>query len=96
MKGSEDEADLENLKVSYAAMFFGVPNRGMNTDSLRPMVIGQPNENFLMNLGRDSELLTMKNERFCKVFAFRDSKILSFYETKQSPTAVLVCVQLLL
>ena len=91
MKASKDEVDEQILNATCGAMFFGVPSRGMNIDSLRPMVSGQPNETFLINLGRDSELLTMKSERFCKAFRSRDSKVLSFYETEQSPTAVPVC-----
>ena len=90
MKDSNDEEDQQNLKATYGALFLGVPSRGMNIDSLRPMVSGQPNETFLINLGRDSELLMMKSERFCKAFKFEDSKVLSFYETEQSPTAILV------
>ncbi len=92
MKDSEDERDQQNLKATYGALFFGVPSRGMDIDSLRPMVFGQPNEAFLMNLARDSELLMMKSESFCKAFNFENSKVLSFYETNQSPTAVPVCI----
>ena len=92
MKSSDDKVDLQNLKASYAALFFGVPSQGMNIDSLRQMVFNQPNETFLMNLGRDSELLAMKSESFCKIFTFKDSKVFSFYEMDQSPTAVPVCL----
>lgn len=91
MADSDDMRDQQNLKATYGALFFGVPCRGMNIDSLRPMVSGQPNESFLMNLARDSELLMMKSESFCKAFNFESSKVLSFYETDQSPTASLVC-----
>lgn len=91
MKASKNEEDEQILKATYGAMFFGVPSRGMNIDSLRPMVSGRPNETFLINLGRDSEFLMMKNELFCKAFKSKDSNVLSFYETEQSPTAVSVC-----
>ena len=33
----------------------------------------------------------MTSEDFCNAFGFKDSKIISFYETDGSPTAALVC-----
>ena len=92
MKDSKDEDDRQNFKATYGAMFFGVPNRGMDIESLRPMVSRQPNESFLINLGRDSELLSMKSEIFRKSFNFEASVVLSFYETEYSPTAIPVCI----
>ena len=92
MKDSKDEDDRQNFKATYGAMFFGVPRQGMNVESLRPMVSRQPNESFLMNLGRDSELLLMKSEMFCRSFDFESSVVFSFYETEYSPTAIPVCV----
>ena len=87
MKKSENAADRENLKATYGALFFGVPNHGMKTESLHPMVVGGPNESFLLNLGSNSELLLVKSEAFCDAFDFKDSKVISFYETELSPTA---------
>ena len=88
MKDSKDRDDQQNFKATYGAMFFGVPSRGMNIESLRPMVSRQPNESFLINLGRDSELLLTKNKIFCESFNFEASVVYSFYETVYSPTAI--------
>ena len=62
----------------------------MKIESLHPMVVGVSNKNFLFNLGSNSELWLLKSEGFYKVFGFRDSKVISFYGTKLSPTATAV------
>jgi hypothetical protein len=57
MKSNDDPADKANFESTYAALFFGVPNQGMDISSLIPMVDGQDNLRFLMNFGEESELL---------------------------------------
>jgi protein SERAC1 len=87
MKNGNDE-DQDNLKATYGALFFGVPNQGMDISSLVPVVGDQPNRYFLESLGPESDLLQEQRATFPKVFDFRDSEIISFFETKLSPTAL--------
>lgn len=84
---SGDPADLENLKSTFAILFFGVPNQGMDIRSLLAMVHGQPNLPFLATLDKNNGLLHELIENFQAVFDFRDSYVVSFYETAESPTA---------
>ena len=84
---SGDAADLENLKSTFAIMFFGVPNQGMDIRSLLAMVHRQPNLPFLATLDKNNGLLYELIESFQTVFNFRDSHVVSFYETAESPTA---------
>jgi protein SERAC1 len=87
MKSSDNPLDKANFQSTYAAMFFGVPNQGMDISSLIPLAEGQDNLPFLTNLGNDSELLHDLNWDFCLKFDFKDSIIISYYETERSPTA---------
>jgi hypothetical protein len=82
-----DDSDKANLKAIYGILFFGVPNQGMNIESLVPMVGDQPNRFLLESLEKTSTILRDQLRSFPKVFHFKDSQIISFYETKQSPTA---------
>lgn len=84
---SGDAADLDNLKATFAIFFFGVPNQGMDIKSLLAMVRGQPNLPFLAALDKNNGLLHELVEKFRAVFDFRDSHVISFFETKESPTA---------
>jgi hypothetical protein len=81
-------SDKANLNSTYGALFFGVPNQGMDISSLMPMVKDQPNRHFLESLGRESDLLRKQNRAFPKAFPFKDSEIYCFYETLGSPTAI--------
>lgn len=87
MKGSTNNVDKANFQSTYAALFFGVPNQGMNIASLIPMVEGGQNLPFLMSLGKDSELLRNLSREFKSAFNFKDSIVMSYYETRTSPTA---------
>jgi protein SERAC1 len=89
MKNGNDE-DQDNLKATYGALFFGVPNQGMDISSLIPMVGDQPNRYLLESLGPESDVLQEQRATFPEVFDFRDSEIISFFETKLSPTALQV------
>jgi hypothetical protein len=84
----EDTPDtLAILRATYGILFFGCPNRGMNIETLIPMCHGQPNMPFLSSLRQDSDSLRQLCRDFPSAFPFRDSRIISFYETEQSPTA---------
>jgi hypothetical protein len=78
------------IKATYGLLFFGCPNKGMNIESLRAMCYGQANEPSLLSLGPDSERLRQLCRDFPAAFSDCSSKVISFYETKLSPTAVQV------
>lgn len=88
---SEDApaTELENFKATFAILFFGVPNQGMDIRSLHAMVRGQPNEPFTSYFDRDAGFLHQLINKFRETFYFQDSHIISFFETKASPTAKL-------
>ena len=69
-------------------LFFGVPNRGMDIDSLQAIVGDKQNRYLLESLGQYSDLLLQQDGQFGTIFHFKDSRVISFYETKSSPTAI--------
>ena len=75
-------------KATYGILLFGCPNQGMDVNSLIPMCEGRANLPFLLTLKQSSERLRQLCRDFPRRFAFPDSRIISFYETKLSPTAV--------
>jgi|ERR1700722_7794114 len=85
--GEGDKLNQVNLKSVYGMLFFGVPNQGMSIESLVPVVRDQPNRYFLESLSKESGILRDQARYFQKAFPFRDSQIISYYETLQSPTA---------
>jgi hypothetical protein len=85
-----DEKDKGDLKSIVGALFFGVPNKGMDITSLIPMAGEQPNRPLLESICKGSSLLQTQSEQFEIAFPFRDSSIISLYETMLSPTAVYV------
>lgn len=82
--------DQCNFKSTRGALFFGVPNRGMDNSSLISMMETQPNRDFLDSLNINSPFLKQQAEIFPAVFNFRDSIIFSFHETRVSPKATMV------
>lgn len=82
-----DALDKANLKATYGALFFGVPSQGMDISSLVPMVGNQPNRQFLKSLDKGSAILEEQRVKFPEYFDFKDSEIISLFETKESPTA---------
>ena len=78
------------IKSTYAMMLFGCPNQGMDVASLIPMCEGKANEAFLLSLRQISERLRQICRDFPKAFPFFDSRIISFYETRLSPSAIRV------
>lgn len=82
-----DDSDKANFKSVSGMLFFGVPNQGMPISQWIPIVEGQPNRFFIEQLCASSDILRVFRTDFRKLFTFRDSKIYSFYETKESPTA---------
>jgi hypothetical protein len=78
------------LDSIYGALFFGVPNQGMEIASLMPMVKDQPNQALLHSLGKESQILRNQCRDFPKAFDYKDSEVICFYETEMSPTAARV------
>lgn len=71
-------------------LFFGVPNRGMDIKSLRAIVGDSQNRYLLESVGQYSDLLLHQDGQFGSTFHFEDSRVVSFFETKSSPTAIKV------
>ncbi|OBT66968.1 hypothetical protein VE03_04238 [Pseudogymnoascus sp. 23342-1-I1] len=84
---NESHDGFDALKFVYGALFFGVPNQGMDIKSLIPMVKSQLNEGFLNSISTTSDLLFKQCREFPKAFNFPESRIMCFYETQASPTA---------
>ncbi|PVH71306.1 hypothetical protein DL98DRAFT_397381, partial [Cadophora sp. DSE1049] len=81
---------LESLRFIYGAMFFGVPNRGLDIKSFTQVVGDGPNRYLVESLGRDnSQVLDTQCRKFSKAFDFEgSSEIYCFYETRTSNTAL--------
>ena len=94
MKASNNEKDSYNLSATYGLYFFGVPNTGMNIGPLKCMIRGQPNEEFIMSLANNSQLLRNLRRDFPNAFDFADSQIISFYETRESPSSFFVSLSM--
>ena len=86
MKESNNSKDRDNFLATYGMYFFGVPNTGMNIGPLKCMIRDQPNEEFIMSLAKNSQLLRKLGRDFSNAFDFADSQIISFYETRGSPS----------
>ncbi|KFY90884.1 hypothetical protein V500_04903 [Pseudogymnoascus sp. VKM F-4518 (FW-2643)] len=84
------ESDYESslLESVVGAIFLGVPNDGMDIESLIPMVDDQPNRFLLESLNRvNSQVLRMQKRNFFKVLQKSNIELFCFYETLLSPTA---------
>jgi hypothetical protein len=88
-----DETAYEAIvKATYAVLFFGCPNKGMNIESLIPMCERQPNLPFLYTLGPDSAVLRQLCRDWPAAFPYADSKIIAFYVAQLSHTATKVSI----
>jgi hypothetical protein len=87
---NENERHHSLLGSIHGALFFGVPSRGMDIESLLPMVRDQPNEVLLHTLGPKSRTLRDQSRNFRKIFNNQRPEIIYFYECKMSLTAKLV------
>lgn len=82
-----DDSDQANLKATYSLLFFGVPNRGMKIKGFIPIVEDRPNRYLVETLSNVSEVLREQSEKFPVIFHFRDSVVISFYETMRTQAA---------
>lgn len=87
MRDSRDETDRMNFTSIRAILFFGVPNQGMHINSLIPVVGNQANRGFLHTLEHNSETLRTQAQQFLETVADLQCRVISFYETQESPTA---------
>lgn len=85
-----DEEETSILNSTSGFLFFGVPHQGMAIESLIPLIKDHPNRSLLESLGKNSALLQRLEKEFSNAFGARSLRIVSFYETEKSPTAVQV------
>ncbi|KAH8882196.1 hypothetical protein GQ53DRAFT_666276 [Thozetella sp. PMI_491] len=88
MYRSKSEKLKTTLHSIYGAIFFGVPNDGLDIAALRPMVGDGPNRPFLESLGHvNSDVLRSQNREFLETFDTENGpEIYCFYETSMSRT----------
>ncbi|KAB8527785.1 hypothetical protein FH972_025437 [Carpinus fangiana] len=82
---SGSDADQEILKSVKAILFFGVPNRGMQINNLLSVLDGGTDDAIIRLLGPDSAYLKMLEQRYGGVAILQRIRLLSFFETKNSP-----------
>jgi hypothetical protein len=88
LKEEMNEEDASILNSISGFLFFGVPHQGMAIESLVPLVQDNPNRGLLESLNKNSALLQRLEKEFSNAFGARCPRIVSFYETERSPTAV--------
>ncbi|KIM99075.1 hypothetical protein OIDMADRAFT_19974 [Oidiodendron maius Zn] len=90
MKESSDTNDKYNLISVYGALFFGVPNGGMDTKALAAMVGDKPQRYDLSLLDQEVgyRRRNRQHEEFCRAFDFEDSKIIQFFEMRKTSTVI--------
>jgi hypothetical protein len=85
LDNSQDGTYERLLKLIHGAVFFGVPNLGMEQAHFQTVVYNNPNEALVDDIGRGSNYLRRLNESF-----LRSSEIqlqcFWAYETSESPT----------
>jgi hypothetical protein len=91
-KPGSSETDKELAQSCIGILFFGVPNQGLNSDSLISLVKGQGNKQLLQELSNPSKyVLNLVNE-FSRCYDHVMRKrciIVSFYESKDTPAFVI-------
>lgn len=89
MAESASKSDLINRVAG--CLFFGVPNDGIDTESLIPIVNDQPNRFLLESLNSmNPQISRIQKRNFSGVLSRAEFEIFCFYETRLSPTAAKV------
>lgn len=70
------------LDSVHGAIFFSVPNQGMETAALESAARDQPNCPLLVSLQRDSDFLTQQSRDFDAVIKDHDLDMIYFYESR--------------
>lgn len=86
LAGSGDTETFMLQKVKLI-IFFGVPNRGMHIAHLLQLVRERPNQDLVNTLSVHSPYLSMLDENFSGVATHRAIRLISAYETVESPVA---------
>ncbi|KAF3057728.1 Ankyrin repeat domain-containing protein 50 [Trichoderma lentiforme] len=87
-----DDVDQRLRGAIYGIAFFGVPHDGMDIRSLTPMAGDGPNRFLLESIGfTNSQILSIQQREFSEALSVKgEVEIISFYETRLSPTALQV------
>ncbi|PKK53500.1 hypothetical protein CI102_1943 [Trichoderma harzianum] len=87
---SIDDVDQRLRDAIYGIAFFGVPHDGMDIRSLIPMAGDGPNRFLLESIGfTNSQILSIHQREFSEALGVKgEFEIISFYETRLSPTAL--------
>lgn len=80
------ETDRTILQSTVGLFLFGVPNSGLNYQNLLSVVQSQKNFQLVNDLMEDSALLRILNQNFVASCHLGGCSIVSFYETKDTPT----------
>jgi hypothetical protein len=83
---SSDQKDKSLLSLLRGAVFFGVPNLGMEHSHFRTVVDNNPNEALVDDISRNSNYLRRLNESFPRSSFESRLKCFWAYETSESPT----------
>ncbi|KAK9413454.1 putative NACHT domain-containing protein [Seiridium unicorne] len=70
------------------AIFFGVPNLGMEQSHLLAMVNGQPNAAIIADLSVNSQYLCQLDKQFSGIAYLQGVQLYWAYETRKSPTVI--------
>lgn len=90
----ETESLHDLLHHITGALFFGVPNDGMDVDPLIKMTEDQPNRFLVESMSRINSMVWNKqSQEFRRVLAKTQLQVLCFYETNFSPTPAKVRLQ---
>lgn len=83
---SKDDRDLLGFVVGW--LFFGVPNDGMDIESLITIVRDQPNRSLVESLRwENSDFLRTQKDSFSTLISQHQFEMFCFHELEQSPTA---------
>ena len=83
---SQDQAYKSLLNRIRGAIFFGVPNLGMEQAHFQTVVRNNPNEALVDDIGRNSNYLRRLNEAFTGASFETSLKCFWAFETSESPT----------
>jgi triacylglycerol esterase/lipase EstA (alpha/beta hydrolase family) len=93
IRTTDSDSESELVSLVSACLFFGVPNDGMDIESLIPMVKDQPNRFLLESLATiNSQVSRLQSKNFSRILGQAQFRMFCFYETKLSPTAAKVSI----
>jgi len=82
---ADDSPQHKNLRDSFVgALFFGVPNLGLNDKFLQEIVRGQPNQKLINSLDPVSPELSALHRGFTELFDRKRYHFYSYYETRET------------